>query len=276
MRATPGRCAIDDDIASVIFGVDGVIVDSAPAAATAWKSVLDPFLRTHCAMREETFAPFDVRSDYLHHIHGRARTAGVHDFLASRGVRLCYDAVRGLTACQEEFFLAEVRRHGVTPFRSSVAMIREARRHGLRTAAVSAERHRTEILRQAGVMGLLDLALDGFDAPRSVVPAQVGWALLQQAAARMGTPPAHTAVVTESAAGVTAASRGGFGMVVGVDRFGDADTLRERGATVVVTDLSEIRLTGRRARPPAAREALAAETAEPAPYAASRRVRQVR
>jgi beta-phosphoglucomutase-like phosphatase (HAD superfamily) len=39
---------------------------------------------------------------------------------------------------------------------------------------------------------------------------------------------------------VAAGRAGGFGFVVGVDRVGQADALREHGADLVVTDLGEL------------------------------------
>jgi beta-phosphoglucomutase-like phosphatase (HAD superfamily) len=39
---------------------------------------------------------------------------------------------------------------------------------------------------------------------------------------------------------VAAGPAGGFGFVVGVDRVGQADALREHGADVVVSDLDEL------------------------------------
>jgi beta-phosphoglucomutase-like phosphatase (HAD superfamily) len=39
---------------------------------------------------------------------------------------------------------------------------------------------------------------------------------------------------------VQAGHAGGFGAVVGVDRTGQADALRESGATIVVGDLAEL------------------------------------
>lgn len=33
---------------------------------------------------------------------------------------------------------------------------------------------------------------------------------------------------------------GGFGLVIGVDRLGDADALRANGANLVVTDLGDL------------------------------------
>ena len=44
----------------------------------------------------------------------------------------------------------------------------------------------------------------------------------------------------DALAGVAAGRAGHFGHVVGVDRVGQADGLRERGADVVVTDLDQL------------------------------------
>ena len=44
----------------------------------------------------------------------------------------------------------------------------------------------------------------------------------------------------DALAGVAAGRAGGFGFVVGVDRVGQAEGLRQRGADVVVTDLADL------------------------------------
>ena len=44
----------------------------------------------------------------------------------------------------------------------------------------------------------------------------------------------------DALAGVEAGRAGGFGCVVGVDRVGHADALREHGADIVVRDLAEL------------------------------------
>ena len=49
-------------------------------------------------------------------------------------------------------------------------------------------------------------------------------------------------MVEDALAGVRAGRDGGFGLVVGVDRVGQAEALRAHGADVVVTDLSEVRV----------------------------------
>jgi beta-phosphoglucomutase-like phosphatase (HAD superfamily) len=47
-------------------------------------------------------------------------------------------------------------------------------------------------------------------------------------------------VFEDALAGVAAGRSGRFGFVVGVDRVGQGDALREHGADVVVTDLAEL------------------------------------
>ena len=44
----------------------------------------------------------------------------------------------------------------------------------------------------------------------------------------------------DALAGVAAGRAGGFGFVVGVDRVGQAEALKQHGADVVVTDLAEL------------------------------------
>lgn len=44
----------------------------------------------------------------------------------------------------------------------------------------------------------------------------------------------------DALAGVAAGRAGSFGMVIGVDRVGQAETLRRNGADVVVADLPEL------------------------------------
>lgn len=247
MRTRTGRCVLDDlglVVASVVFGVDGVIVDSARASAAAWKTVLDAYLRTQAMLSERSFVPFDVRVDYLGHIHGRTPLNGARHFLASRDVVPSDDDLRALAARQDDYFLGEVRRHGLMPFVSSVLFVRELHRCGVPTAAVSTRRHGVEMLTRAGVSWMFDVLLDGLDAPGAELPDHPDARPFVQAALRLDAAPGRTAVVEESVAGVTAASAGGFGAVVGIDRTGGSARLAEHGADLVIADLSELRLRG--------------------------------
>jgi beta-phosphoglucomutase-like phosphatase (HAD superfamily) len=52
--------------------------------------------------------------------------------------------------------------------------------------------------------------------------------------------PGRAVVVEDAIAGVQAGRAGRFGLVIGVDRGGNADALRASGADVVVTDPGEL------------------------------------
>ncbi|MFL6053287.1 MAG: HAD family hydrolase [Actinoallomurus sp.] len=247
MDSRAAQCVLGEDIAAIIFGVDGVVIDDARASAAAWKSVLDQFLRSYAMTEEMEFRPFEVPDDYLRYRDGRPRLDGLRDFLSSRGLTLSYDGLRGLAGRQEALFLTEIRRHGIAAFPSTVAFVRTAHRHGIRTAAVSADWYATELLTRAGVIDMFDVRLDGLDAPGTGRPARLQLGLLLEAAQRLGTPPARTAVIVQSLAGVSAGRQGAFGLVVGVDRGGQAGGLRDHGADVVINDLSQMRLPAKHA-----------------------------
>ena len=66
--------------------------------------------------------------------------------------------------------------------------------------------------------------------------------MLLEAADRLDAEPRRTIVVEDAQAGVDAGRRGGFGLVLGIDRVGAAEELRERGADMVVPDLGELRV----------------------------------
>ncbi|MFD7683345.1 HAD-IA family hydrolase, partial [Streptomyces sp. NPDC060187] len=60
------------------------------------------------------------------------------------------------------------------------------------------------------------------------------------AAHDLGTDPSAAAVFEDALAGMDAGRSGHFGYVVGVDRVGQGDALRDHGADIVVQDLSEL------------------------------------
>lgn len=245
-------------IDAVIFDTDGVITDTARVHATAWKSVFDAFLRAHSAAFGEKFRPFDVRADYLRYVDGKPRLDGVRSFLAARGVELpaeqAAEVIRSIGLRKDALFRDQIERYGVAAYPSTLRLISELRRHHVRTAAVSASRNCAEVLRRAGVAGLFDIRVDGLDAARLGFPGKPHPGLFLEAARRLNVSPERAVVVEDALAGVIAGRNGGFGLVIGVDRAGQAAALRDSGADLVVADLAEIRLTATN-RSPAARAA---------------------
>jgi len=61
-----------------------------------------------------------------------------------------------------------------------------------------------------------------------------------RAAELLGVEPARAVVIEDALSGVEAGSAGGFGLVIGVARKGNAEELRHHGAHLVVNDLAEL------------------------------------
>jgi HAD superfamily hydrolase (TIGR01509 family) len=234
-------------ISAVVFDTDGVVTDTARGHAAAWKHVFDAFLRGRSA-------PFDIRDDYLRHVDGRPRLDGVRTFLASRGITLPEGApddeagaptVHGVGLAKDRLFMAQVDKYGVAAFPSTVALLHELRRRGARTAAVSASLHGRKLVGSAGVMHLFDLLVDGNDAALMNLPGKPDPALFLEAVRRLALPAAKAALVEAALPGIEAGRKGGFGLVVAVDRHGETAELSSQGADVVVKDLVELAVRGR-------------------------------
>lgn len=236
---------------AVVLDTDGVIIDSARLHAAAWKEAFDPFLEATGGQR-----PFDLVEDYLRHVDGRSRMDGATAFLASRGLDLppgdADDApgtgtIRALAARKEQLFKAGLRTHTIEAWPGTVRLLDALRRGRVPCAAVSASRHATELLAAAGVLALFQTVVDGNEVRRLNLPGKPDPALFVEAARRLDVPPRDTAVVEDALAGVEAGRRGGFGLVVGVDRTGgriSAAALRRHGADVVVADPGELLVAG--------------------------------
>lgn len=231
------------DVRAVVFDTDGVITDSARVHAAAWKTAFDAFLRAHPPADPEQRRPFDARDDYLRHVDGRSRLDGAAAFLAARGIDAPAETVRAVAAHKEHLFTERLRDHGVDAYPGTVRLVRALRDAGVPRAAASASRHAGELLDRAGVLDLFDVLVDGAEAARLGLPGKPEPDLFLEAVRRLGAPADRAAVVEDALAGVAAGRRGGFALVVGVDRAAGADTgarLLRHGADLVVRDLAEL------------------------------------
>jgi trehalose 6-phosphate phosphatase len=236
---------------ALLFDLDGVVTRTAAVHAAAWKRLFDEYLRRRADRTGESFRPFDVDTDYLTFVDGKPRYDGVRSFLESRGVALPEgtpedepgeETVCGLGNRKNMYFREQLRAGGAEVFDTTVHLIRAAREHGLKTAVVSSSKNCAEVLDAAGLADLFDTRVDGVELERLGLPGKPAPDMFLEAARRLGAEPGRAVVFEDAVSGVQAGRAGAFGLVVGVDRSGQADALREAGADIVISDLGELEL----------------------------------
>jgi beta-phosphoglucomutase family hydrolase len=240
---------LPDAIRACLFDLDGVLTQTAKVHAAAWKQMFDAFLRTRAAQTGEKFEPFDPVADYDQYVDGKPRYDGVRSFLAARGIDLPEgttddppDAVtvHGLGNRKNELVLAMIKRQGVEVYEGSARYVRAVRDAGLGRAVVTSSANADEVLAAAGIDDLFEVRIDGVVAAREHLDGKPAPDTFLAAARGLEVAPDRAAVFEDALAGVAAGRAGRFGLVVGVDRVGQANELLDHGADVVVSDLAEL------------------------------------
>jgi beta-phosphoglucomutase family hydrolase len=237
-----------DRLSAVLFDLDGVITSTAEQHYRAWKQTFDQFLQERDGRLGEGFDAFE-RDDYNRFVDGVPRYDGVRSFLAARGIELPEGApgdppagatVRGLGDRKNELVNEIIRTEGVEPYGGSVALLHHLRARGVKTAVVSSSRNCLTVLQAAGVTDLFDARVDGEVAAELGLAGKPAPDTFLAAAQRLRVPPSRAAIVEDALSGVKAGRSGAFALVVGVDRVGQAQALRDHGADLVVSDLAEL------------------------------------
>jgi beta-phosphoglucomutase family hydrolase len=233
---------LPEGIRACLFDLDGVLTQTAAVHRAAWKDTFDPLL----ARAGQT--PF-TEADYLQHVDGKRRADGVRDFLASRGLNPPEgepddpperDTVAGIGNRKNELLLRRLDESGVDVYPGSITYLRAVRAAGLSVAVVTASANAEAVLRAVGITDLVEARIDGVVAGREGLPGKPAPDTFLAGARALGVDPAQAAVFEDALSGVAAGRAGGFGLVVGVDRAGHGQALREQGADVVVTDLDQL------------------------------------
>ncbi|MGR7027338.1 HAD family hydrolase [Geodermatophilus sp. URMC 62] len=235
---------LPDSIRACLFDMDGVLTRTATVHMAAWKRTFDEFLRA-----TDPQAPEFTQLDYNRHVDGKPRADGVRDFLASRGITLPEGSpddppdartVHGIGRRKNELLLTELEEHGVEVYPGSIAYLRAVKAAGLATAVVTASANGEQVITAGGFADLIDARVDGVVTAREGLRGKPAPDTFLAGARALGVEPAQAAVFEDALAGVAAGRAGRFGHVVGVDRVGQAQALREHGADVVVTDLEQL------------------------------------
>jgi beta-phosphoglucomutase family hydrolase len=240
---------LPDGVNTCLFDLDGVLTKTAKVHAAAWKQMFDAYLAERAKRAGEELVPFDPVADYDAYVDGKPRYEGVQSFLDARGIELPRgdpsdppdaETVDGLGNRKNEIVLRLIRDQGVEPYEGSVRYVEAARERGLRRAVVSSSTNCRDVLAAAGIEGEFEVRIDGVVAEREHLRGKPAPDTFLAAARELGAEASAAAVFEDALAGVAAGRAGEFGFVVGVDRVGQAEALREHGADVVVSDLGEL------------------------------------
>lgn len=237
-----------DKYDAVLFDLDGVLTQTAKLHGAAWKEMFDRYLREGAGRTGRPFREFTA-DDYKDFVDGKLRQDGVRGFLESRDIHLPEgtpadppgrETINGLGNRKNTLVLELIRTKGVEVYESSIAWARRLHRTGVKSAVVSASKNCEEVLKVAGIEDLFDLRIDGVVAARLGLKGKPAPDTFLEAARELGVDPKRTVVIEDAISGVEAGVAGGFGLVIGVDRKGDAESLRAAGAHIVVPDLADL------------------------------------
>jgi beta-phosphoglucomutase family hydrolase len=236
-------------VKACLFDLDGVLTQTAKVHAAAWKQMFDEYLKRRAEQAGEEFVPFDDKDDYDQYVDGKPRYDGVRSFLESRGIELPEgspddppdaETVGGLGNRKNELVQKLIHTDGVQAYDGSVRYVHAVRDAGMRRCVVSSSANCRDVLEAAGILDLFEEIIDGNVADRDQLKGKPAPDTFLAGAKAVGVGPDEAAVYEDALAGVEAGRAGGFKHVIGVDRAGQADALREHGADVVVNDLAEL------------------------------------
>jgi beta-phosphoglucomutase family hydrolase len=239
------------DYDAVLFDLDGVLTKTASVHAAAWKKLFDGFLERRAAETGQAFVAFDIDTDYRRYVDGKPRYDGVASFLESRGIELPPGApedrpgaqtIQALGDLKDQYFTEQLEQRGVEPYEAAIDLVRALRAQEIKTAVVSSSNNCAAVLEAARIAQLFDARVDGIEITRLALKGKPAPDAFLEAARRLKVEPARAVVVEDAIAGVEAGRAGRFGCVIGVDRGGQSQALREAGADVVVTSLAQVKI----------------------------------
>ena len=237
------------DFSAVIFDLDGVITKTALVHGEAWKRMFDEYLRSREQRFGEAFKEFTHASDYLPYVDGKPRYKGVTSFLESRGIDIPFgdpadsddmETVCGLGNKKNVMFNKVLDDEGVEVYPSTVKLIKDLQKRGIRIGVASSSKNCKPVLEKAGLIDFFETRIDG------VVSAEIGLNgkpeadIFTTACDRLGVEYHRSVVVEDAVSGVQAGRNGNFGYVIGVAREDNIEELKSNGADIVVEDLEEI------------------------------------
>ena len=237
-----------DKYDAILFDLDGVITNTANMHATCWKKIFDEYLQTRSTKTGKTFRSFEIATDYKLHVDGKTRFDGARDFLKSRGITLPEgthddpphkETVCGIGNRKSNLVTKVIKTDGIEVYEGSMTFLKHVKEIGMKTAIVTSSENSQAVLQAAGIRDVFDAQIDGTTIVDQHLAGKPAPDSYLKAVQLLEVQPKRAVVIEDAISGVQAGVKGGFGLVIGIDRKGYAEELKKNGAHIVVSDLSE-------------------------------------
>lgn len=235
-------------IEAVILDLDGVITKTAKLHALAWQEMFNEFLKAYNSKHHKNLPLFDIESDYPRYIDGIPRYDGVRNFLRSRSIKLPegdpdddsgQETICGLGNRKNLIFQGLIKEKGVEVYEDTVMRVHEWKDAGLEVGVISSSKNCKPILESSNLLHLFDTLVDGVISAEQNIQGKPEPDIFLKAAENLGVSPSRAAIVEDAISGVRAGRKGGFHLVIGVNRAGIGEELKKNGADIVVESLSD-------------------------------------
>lgn len=244
------KTGIEQKIESLIFDLDGVITQTRKTHKKAWRESFDKFFLEHG--NEAGLQESMSEDDYQMYVDGKPRYDGVQSFLESRSIKLPlgnpndqpgFETICALGNLKNKLFNELVVREGVEIYHDAIEKLRHWKKLGIKTAIVSSSKNCRNIIRVAGIEDLFDTRVDGMVSAEIGLKGKPNPDIFVEAAKRLNVRPENSVIFEDAVSGVQAGQKGYFGLVVGVNRYNNAEALLENGADIIIKDFNELDLT---------------------------------
>lgn len=200
-----------------IFDLDGVIVSTVHLHFKAWKKMFAEYGKS-----------FDMK-DYESKVDGIPRMDGAKAILTD----ISDEELDKAAAKKQGYFTDFLKEEGVEVYETTVNLIKELRKNGIKVAVISSSKNCPDILKKTGLYPLIDTEING----NQIVRGKPDPWIFMEAAKRLKLEPAECVVFEDAVLGVEAGKRAGM-FTVGIDRRNAPERLKK--ADLVVKDLSEV------------------------------------
>ncbi|MFC1751794.1 beta-phosphoglucomutase family hydrolase [Thermoproteota archaeon] len=232
-----------------IFDLDGVVTQTEKVHFKAWKKTFDDYLKTRSDKNEIKYAEFTYEDDYVPYVDGKPRYQGVKSFLEAKDIELPYgdpadnaelETICGIGNKKNVLFKQVIEEEGIETYKSSISLIKDLKKRGLRIGCASSSMNARFILEKTGLITLFEVVIDGLVSKEIGLKGKPDPDIFTVASANLGLSPNDCIMVEDAVSGVQAGRNGNFALVLGVTRIGDKQILLANGADIVVDDLKEI------------------------------------